>query len=498
MKIEQTVIKISSSQHPGEWMKYQYHWAGLGGRFVQGWIALSPPGRLALIALALASLPVVTTAPPVLSLLGFANNDFIVRLGTTFLAFSILVMGLNIVVGLAGLLDLGYVAFFGLAGYAYAYLSSDFVGGGLHVPALISLPLITGLTALAGWGIGRLTLRLHGDYLAIVTLGFGLLFVQLTSTLTRVQLPGLHQPVDLTAGPNGLNNLDELVLLGYRFASTRSYYFLFLALLGLVALVVHHLNHSRLGRAWRAMREDELATEVMGMPTTHLKLSAFAFGAAIAGLTGAAFAAWQGNVVPGRYDMLTLINLYAMLILGGLGSLPGALIGAFVFTVLPELLRSVEMAGLLFYGSGLLGLVRWLKVSKRLAAILGGTLIGGLLLNLGVNGVWPGFDSGVPLAQGSFFNQWAQSWLVIPANFKLAGNIAIGLAILSLGLSLGLKKSGRGVLLGLAIYLAVFAWETRLAGEPAVTRLLVVGVTLIILMMTRPQGVLGKFQVRVV
>lgn len=506
MNNEQTITKINSGQRSrlgmDEWVaqseQRQRRPAGLDGTLTQAWASLPRIERMALIALVLVSLPFVTSAPPVLSLLGISNNDFIVRVGTTFLAYSILVIGLNIVVGFAGLLDLGYVAFFGLAGYAYAYLSSDFVGAGLHVPAIISLPLIVGFTALAGWGIGRLTLRLHGDYLAIITLGFGLLFVQLTSTLTRVQLPWLNQPLDLTRGPNGLNNLDELVLFGYRFESTWSYYFLFLALLGLVALMVHHLDRSRLGRAWRAMREDELATEALGMPTSHLKLLAFAFGAAIAGLAGAVFAAWQGNVVPGRYDALSLINLYAMLILGGLGSLPGAMIGALIFTVLPEVLRSVEVAGFLFYGGGLLALVRWLKVSPRLAAILSGTLLGGVMLNLGVNWFWPGFDSGIPPAAGSFFNQWAQSWLVIPADFKLVGNIAIGLAVASLGLSLWLKKPVRWILLSLAIYLAVFAWETRLAGEPAVTRLLVVGVTLIILMITRPQGVLGKFQVRVV
>lgn len=505
MNSERT-IKISTGQRRqlrmDEWVaqskQHQRGLDGLGRTLTQSWASLPWMGRMVLIALILVSLPFVTSALPVLSLLRISNNDFIVRIGTTFLAYSILVIGLNIVVGSAGLLDLGYVAFFGLAGYAYAYLSSDFVGGGLHVPAVLSLPLIVGLTALLGWSIGWFTLRLHGDYLAIITLGVGLLFVQLTSTLTRVQLPWLEQPVDLTRGPNGLNHLDEISLFGYRFGSTWSYYFLFLALLGLVALIVHHLDRSRLGRAWRAMREDELAAEVMGMPTTHLKLLAFAFGAAIAGLAGAVFAAWQGNVVPGRYDVLTLINLYAMLILGGLGSLPGAIIGAFVFTVLPELLRSIEVAGFLFYGGGLIGLIRWLKISRRLVAILGGTLMGGLLLNLGTNGFWPGFDSGIPPAAGSFFNQWAQSWLVIPASFKLAGNIAISLAILTLLLSLWLKKSWRWILLGLAIYLAVFAWETRLASEPAVTRLLVVGVTLIVLMITRPQGVLGKVQVRVV
>ena len=303
-------------------------------------------GRIGLVAVILIIAPILTNTSPILTLLGISNNDFMVRVGATFLAFGILAVGLNVVVGYAGLLDLGYVAFFGLAGYAYAYLSSDFVSpNGIHLPSIISVPLIIAFTALVGWLLGSLSIRLLGDYLAIVTLGFGLLFVQLATTLTRVKFFWLDYTVDLTRGPNGINNLDEIVLFGYEFTSTLQYYFLFLVLLGAVVLVVHHINQSRLGRAWRAMREDELAAEVMGMPTRRLKLMAFAIGAAIAALTGTVFAAWQGNVVPIRYSVLALINLYAMIVLGGLGSLPGVIIGAFIFTVLPEIWRNVEAAG---------------------------------------------------------------------------------------------------------------------------------------------------------
>jgi ABC-type branched-subunit amino acid transport system permease subunit len=313
-------------------------------------------------------------------------------------------------------------------------------------------------------------------------------------TLTRVNLFWLDRPVDLTRGPNGINDLDEIALFGYEFKSNLEYYFLFLVLLGLVVLVVHHLNQSRLGRAWRAMREDELAAEVMGMPTRHLKLLAFAIGAAIAALTGAVFAAWQGNVVPVRYDVLALINLYAMIVLGGLGSLSGAIIGAFIFTSLPELLRSVEAAGFLFYVGGLIGLVGWLKPSWRLVAVLGGTIGGGLLLKFSVNMVWPGVDVGAAPAAGSLINQWVQSWLIIPSDFQTSGNIAIVAAILALFLTLLIKNPWRWASLGVTIYLLAFAWETRLATEPAVTRILVLGTTLVVLMITRPQGLLGKLR----
>jgi ABC-type branched-subunit amino acid transport system permease subunit len=246
------------------------------------------------------------------------------------------------------------------------------------------------------------------------------------------------------------------------------------------------------------MREDDLAAEVMGMPVRRLKLLAFATGAAIAALVGVFFAAWQGNVVPIRYNVLALINLYAMIVLGGLGSIPGVIIGAFVFTVLPEILRNVVAAGFLFYLGGLIGLIAWLKPSVRLATTLGGAIIGGVLLKIIVNLIWPGFDTGVAPAQGSFLNQWAQSWLIIPANYALLGNLAIGVAIAALLATVAIKSWQRYIFLGLAIYLFVFAWETRLATEPAVTRILVVGTTLVVLMITRPQGLLGKLRVEIV
>jgi branched-chain amino acid transport system permease protein len=399
----------------------QRRYGGLWDNLVERWRAIPVVGRIAFWAILLLIAPFLTNTSPVLAWLGISNNDFILRIGATFLAFSILALGLNVVVGYAGLLDLGYVAFFGLAGYAYAYLSSDFIQGGVHIPTIISIPLIIALTALVGWLLGALSIRLYGDYLAIVTLGFGLLFVQLTTSLTRVSLPWLAGPIDLTRGPNGINNLDDVGLFGFETKSTLGYYYLLLVLLALVLLMVHHLDQSRLGRAWRALREDELAAEVMGMPTRRLKMIAFAIGAGIAGLVGTVHAAWQSNVVPNRYDVFSLIELYAMIVLGGLGSLPGVILGAFIFTTLPEILRSVELAGFLFYLGGLAGLIGWLKSSRRLIMVIGGTILGGLLLKLVVNLLWPGFDTGTAPAAGSFLNQWVQSWLVMPANFKTIG-----------------------------------------------------------------------------
>ncbi len=467
-------------------------------RALDRWEAIPFYQRGLIVLALLIVLPLLSGLDPVLRLLGISNNLAILRVGTMFLAFAILAIGLNLVVGFAGLFDLGYNAFFGIAGYAYAYLSSDFIRGGVHVPSIISVPLIIALTALIGYLLGAASLRLKGDYLAIVTLGFGLLFVQLVNTLTRVHLPWLEEPVDLTRGPNGINELDNIRLFGFTFDSTLEYYFLFLALLAVVYLVVYHLRESRIGRAWRAMREDDLAAEVMGMPTRRLQLLAFAIGAGIAALSGTVFAAWQGNVVPVRYNVLLLINLYAMIVLGGLGSLPGAVIGAAIFTILPDLLRNVELAGFLFYIGGFLGLYFLLRPWRRFAILLGAVIGGGLAFKGLVRLLVPAWDSGVAPASGSLINQLVQRWLVIPPNYILVGNIVIGLSVALLLLTVVAKGRWRWVTLGLAIYALAFAWETRLATEASVTRILIVGTTLVVLMIKRPQGLLGKPRVTIV
>jgi branched-chain amino acid transport system permease protein len=477
---------------------------GFGDQLAHRWNAIPLPVRYGLFTVTMLLMPWITSLPPVLDLLGVTDNAFVVRTLAVFLIAAMLAIGLNVVVGYAGLLDLGYVAFYGVAGYTYAYLSSDFVTlggilpGGIHLPTLVSLPLIVILTACVGWFIGSVSIRLLGDYLAIVTLGFGQVFVQLLLTATRVQLPGMARPVDLTRGPNGINELDRLSFFGFTFTSTLHYYYLFLLLLILLYVAVDRLNRSRLGRAWRAMREDELAAEVMGMPTRQLKLLAFAIGAAIAGLVGVVDAAWQGNVVPNpRYSIVTLINLYGMVVLGGIGSLPGVVLGAFLFTILPEVLRNVQIAGLLFYAAGLIGLYQWLRPWPRFLAVVGGSVIGGLVFKGLVLLLWPGWQSGAP-AVGSWLNSLVQGWLLIPAEFTLAGNLAIGGALLLLLLTLLWPSRWRPPLIGVMIYLFAFAWETRLASEPAATRILIVGATLVVLMIVRPQGLLGKPEVRVV
>ncbi len=477
---------------------------GLFGLLSRGWQALPLGVRYGLLLLLLLSAPWWTGQPWLLAQFGITDNAFVLRILARFLNFAMLAIGLNVVVGYAGLLDLGYIAFFGLAGYGYAYLASDFVtlGGvlpnGIHLPTVINLPLIIGLTALIGWVLGSASLRLVGDYLAIVTLGFGQIFLQLALTATRVQLPWLERPVDLTRGPNGINGLDPLSFFGFTINNTTAYFYCFAILLILLYVGVDHLNRSRIGRAWRAMREDELAAEVMGIPTRRLKLLAFALGAGIAALAGVTDAAWQGSVVPNpRYSVTTLVNLYAMVVLGGVGSLPGVVLGAFIFTVLPEALRSIQLAGWLFYGVGLLGLLLWLRPWSRFLLVVGGVIGAGLLLDTAVNLFLPGFDR-ASLPPGSLLNELIRRWLVIPADFTLLGNLVTGSALLLLLLTLLTKGRIQWWLLGVTIYAFAFAWETRLSLEPAATRILIVGATLVVLMVVRPQGLLGRAEVKVV
>jgi ABC-type branched-subunit amino acid transport system permease subunit len=187
-----------------------------------------------------------------------------------------------------------------------------------------------------------------------------------------------------------------------------------------------------------------------------------------------------------------------MIVLGGLGSLAGAILGAFIFTALPEVLRNVELAGFLFYAGLLIGLGWWLRPWWRFVGVVGGTIAGALLLKLLVNLFWPWLDTGQAPAAGSFLNSWVQSLLVIPPNVWLVGNIAVGLTIVTTLLTVSLKNGWRWVMLSLTLYLLAFAWETRLATEPAATRILVVGIVLVVLMITRPQGLLGKPRVEIV
>jgi branched-chain amino acid transport system permease protein len=282
-----------------------------------------------------------------------------VRIIALALLYVLLALGLNIIVGYAGLLDLGYVAFYAVGAYMYALLASPHLWeqfawikaafpDGLHTPIWVVIPLAAGLAAIAGILLGTPVLKLRGDYLAIVTLGFG--------EIIRVFLNNLEHPVNITNGPRGLDRIDPMTLsvgeatfsfakpltiAGYTFTSVMLYYYLFLALVVVSVLVCHRLEKSRIGRAWMAVREDEIAAKAMGINTRNMKLLAFAMGATFGGIAGTMFAAFQGFVSPESFKLEESIAIVAMVVLGGMGHLPGVVLGALLLAALPEVLRYV-------------------------------------------------------------------------------------------------------------------------------------------------------------
>lgn len=278
-----------------------------------------------------------------------------VRILALALLYVLLALGLNIVVGYAGLLDLGYVAFYAVGAYMFALMASphlfenfewiaQLLPNGLHTPIWLVVPLAALLAAIAGVLLGTPVLKLRGDYLAIVTLGFG--------EIIRVFLNNLEHPVNITNGPRGLDRIDSMRLFGFDFGkgieiggfaipSVTLYYYLFLVLVVFSVVICHRLETSRIGRAWMAIREDEIAAKAMGINTRNMKLLAFGMGATFGGVSGAMFAAFQGFVSPESFSLMESIMIVAMVVLGGIGHLPGVILGAVLLAALPEVLRYV-------------------------------------------------------------------------------------------------------------------------------------------------------------
>jgi branched-chain amino acid transport system permease protein len=251
-----------------------------------------------------------------------SHVDFLANAG----AFILLALGLNIVVGFAGLLDLGYAAFFAIGSYSYAMLASQQFG--IHVPFWLMLFAASCIAAIFGILLGAPTLRLRGDYLAIVTLGFGEIVPQTFLNLSQ-----------WTNGPNGISSLDQPSLFGHRFGfSATPYYYVMLGLIVLGILVARNLQDSRLGRAWMAIREDELAARHVGINTTVTKLSAFALGASFSGLAGVAYAAKLDLVSPDQFQFNVSVLVLSMLVLGGMGNIPGVIVGSFVLSFINSFL----------------------------------------------------------------------------------------------------------------------------------------------------------------
>jgi ABC-type branched-subunit amino acid transport system permease subunit len=254
-------------------------------------------------------------------------------------AFMLLALGLNIVVGFAGLLDLGYAAFFAIGSYAYAMLASPQFN--IHVPFWVMLFVASAIAAVFGILLGAPTLRLRGDYLAIVTLGFGEIVPQTFLNLSQY-----------TNGPNGISSLDQPTFFGYAFGfNAVPYFYLMLALIALAIWLASNLRASRLGRAWMAIREDELAARHMGINATAAKLSAFALGASFSGLAGVAYASKLQLVSPDQFQFTVSVLVLSMLVLGGMGNIPGVIAGAFLLSlvnnfVLPQATSFAHGAGI--------------------------------------------------------------------------------------------------------------------------------------------------------
>jgi len=287
--------------------------------------------QLALAVIALAVLPFMVSA-------GLGNTWL--RVLDFALLYVMLALGLNVVVGFAGLLDLGYIAFYAVGAYVYALLASPQFG--LHWPVWAILP-VSALAA-CGFGVvlGAPTLRLRGDYLAIVTLGFG--------EIVRIFMNNLNAPVNITNGPKGIASIDPIHIGGHALSQPLEFfgvtipalvltYYFFLALALLVMLAGLRLQDSRIGRAWAAIREDEMAAKACGINTRNVKLLAFAMGASFGGLAGGLFASFQEFVSPESFSLMESIMVRCMVVLGGMGHIPGVILGALVLTVLPEAFR---------------------------------------------------------------------------------------------------------------------------------------------------------------
>jgi branched-chain amino acid transport system permease protein len=273
--------------------------------------------------------------------------------------FMLMALGLNIVVGYAGLLDLGYVAFFAVGAYITALLTGANLVislGGSATPAIhaslnfyAAIPLVVIVTAFIGVVIGAPVLRLRGDYLAIVTLGFG----EIVRIL--VQSDWLKP---LVGGAQGMTGVTDAKVFGYSFRNSQHFYYLALAFCLIAIFVSRRLQDSRVGRAWNAMREDEQVAEVMGISTVRYKLLAFAMGAAVGCLGGALFAVQIGSLNPGNsFTILVSITVLAVIILGGMGSVPGVVVGALVLIGIPNLLSEFESFKLLLYGAVLVAIM---------------------------------------------------------------------------------------------------------------------------------------------
>lgn len=437
---------------------------------IQRRLAPTPPSaRAAALIVALALLPV------------FVSSSYIIEVGVSALLMVMLAMGLNLVAGWAGLLDLGYVAFYGFGAYVYALFSSPQIH--MQLPGLLVIVIVIVTSALLGCIVGLPAIRLVGDYLAIVTLFFGEAFIQVVTNVA----PGV------LGGPDGIPGANPLNILGWNVVTVDDSYVLLLVLATIVGVILFNLNRSRLGRGWRAVRENSVAAELMGVPVNRMKLLAFTIGAAIAGLTGVVFASVEYGAYPTSFNAPLLIMIYAVVVLGGTGSLPGVIVASAVVIVLPEVLRSPSAADYLFYVLTFVAIISFIRPLVRMLLIFVGVLATGFIAHALAAAIWPH-----ALSNSSFLGGVGRAFMVMLVNPSGPGDV--GFILLVAGLVVAVQVHGwvRNALIPLLVYLAAFVWQNILIVQPEVTREIFLGVLLVVAMNLRPQGLLGEARVEII
>ncbi len=424
----------------------------------------------------------------------FEQSGYVRLVAFDTVLYMLLALGLNVVVGWGGLLDLGYVAFYGIGAYMYAFLDSDKFG--VHLPTIVAVPLVVLIGALIGFLLGLPSRRLSGDYLAIVTLFFLQLFQTLTTNGDSV---GGH---NITGGPFGIQNVDPFSFFGHSLVVEHqgvfavSYLYVALAFFAVVFIALRFVNNSRTGRAWRSLREDPLAAEAMGMPVNLLKLVSFAFGAGVAALTGTLFAALTGSVYPLAFYFVLLITIYTMVILGGSGNQVGVVLGALVVGPLLEALRDANKSRAIFFIALFVGLALAARRSRALAAAALGLVVFGFAVHAIAGGMHSSWVAG---EHGNGLAGFLAHWVVTPSHLarwippvSYVGAIAMVLVVTLL--------NGRLRLIALVptLYLAAFVWENVMLAKPEPARYIVLGLILIALMIVRPNGLLGERRVEII
>ncbi len=406
------------------------------------------------------------------------------------LLYALLSMGLNIAVGWSGLLDLGYIAFFGFGAYGYAIFSSSALGsggsGGAHLAAFESIAIVVLAAGVVGVVIGLIALRLSGDYFAIVTLFVGQAFVEIVNNVD----PGTF------GGVNGLFGLDPFHSFGVTVTTPLGYYYLALGVTVVVAGGLHLLDTSRTGRAWRALNDDPLAAEAMTMSVNKLKVMAFSFAAMVGALAGTIFAAQQDNVFPTNFTANILILIYACLVLGGVGSIAGAILGGIVVTAAENMLSSPTDAAYLFYGLIIIALIVRVRPWRRLGVAVAGVIVFGYVAHGIVDAIAPVATAGSPGSPG-WIGSLMNGFVIVPKNPTNFGNaLYIGLIV---GLLAIIRLRGIRQLIAVivTIYVAACCWESRLIVNPAITTQIMLGAILVVTMAVRPYGLLGKHRVEV-